>query len=134
MQKVCNLWTHDDNFSRDDIVFNSDKFPELPTGAGSLLQIVAIHADNAVRDFQAGPKSARHDVAKPKSDTFLRDNDVDGHPKRHRRDSNTITIDENGSTIPGGRDIDADKAYVFVPKPLPADLRSKYTNLQVSHA
>jgi hypothetical protein len=131
VQKVCILWTHDDNFSRDEIVFNSDKFPELPTGAGSLLQIVAIQEDHAVRNFQAGPKSAQHDLAQQKSDAASKDGYIHGHPRRHRRDSNTITLDENGSTIPGGRDIDADKAYVFVPKTLPPDLKSKYPNLQV---
>ncbi|KAF7579290.1 repeatmulti-domain protein [Pyrenophora tritici-repentis] len=131
VQKVCTLWTHDDNFSRDEIVFNGDKFPELPTGIGSLLQIVAIHTDNAIRNFHAGPKSA-HDVAFHKFDTWPSSSNIHSHSRRHRRDSITVTIDENGSTIPGGRDIDADKAYVFVPKVLPADLKSKYPNLQVS--
>jgi len=129
VQKVCTLWTHDDNFSRDEIVFNGDKFPELPTGTGSLLQIVAIHADNAVRNFHAGAKSA-HDVAQHKFDAGPTNSNIHGHPRRHRRDSITVTIDENGSTIPGGRDIDANKAYVFVPKALPPDLKSKYPNLQ----
>ncbi|KAH7561385.1 hypothetical protein BM1_02489 [Bipolaris maydis] len=132
VQKVCTLWTHDDNFSRDEIVFNSEKFPEVPTGAGSLLQIVAIQEDNAIRNFHAGPKSAQHDSAQHKHDASSRDVHNQGHPRRHRRDSNTITLDENGSTIPGGRDVDADKAYVFVPKPLSPDLKSKYPNLQVS--
>lgn len=131
VQKVCTLWTHDDNFSRDEIVFNSEKFPEVPTGAGSLLQIVAIQEDNAIRNFHAGPKSAQHDSAQHKHDASSRDVHNQGHPRRHRRDSNTITLDENGSTIPGGRDVDADKAYVFVPKPLSPDLKSKYPNLQV---
>lgn len=131
VQKVCTLWTHDDNFSRDEIVFNSEKFPEVPTGAGSLLQIVAIQEDNAIRNFHAGPKSAQHDGAQHKHDTSSRDGHNHGYPRRHRRDSNTITLDENGSTIPGGRDVDADKAYVFVPKPLSPDLKSKYPNLQV---
>ncbi|USP75932.1 hypothetical protein yc1106_03206 [Curvularia clavata] len=132
VQKVCTLWTHDDNFSRDDIVFNSEKFPELPTGAGSLLQIVAIQEDNAVRNFNAGLKSAQHDVAQSDFEASYKDGNVHNHPRRHPRDTNTITLDENGSTVPGGRDIDADKAYVFVPKTLSPDLKSKYPNLQVS--
>jgi hypothetical protein len=133
VQKVCTLWTHDDNFSRDEIVFNGEKFPELPTSAGALLQIVAIHTDNAVRDFHTGPKSTSGDATQSKTDTLHKDANVDHHPKRHRRDSITITIDENGSTIPEGRQIDTDKAYVFVPKALPANLESKYPNLQVSY-
>ncbi|KAI4645685.1 hypothetical protein J4E93_005262 [Alternaria ventricosa] len=132
VQKVCTLWTHDDNFSRDEIIFNGEKFPELPTSAGALLQIVAIHADHTVRDFHTGSKSQSQDATHFKADALHKDSNLDNHPKRHRRDSITITIDENGSTIPGGREIDAEKAYVFVPKPLPADFKTKYLNLQVS--
>jgi hypothetical protein len=92
---------------------------------------VAIHTDNTVRDFHTGPKTTSQDAAQPKADTLRKDANIQKHPVRHRRDSITITIDENGSTIPGGREIDAEKAYVFVPKALPADLKTKYLNLQV---
>lgn len=124
VQRVCTLWTHDDNFSRDEIVFNGEKFPELPTTLGSLLQIVAINSNTAVRDFQSASKN--------KQDGGKKDIGTESQSKRSRRGSNTITIDENGSTIPGGRDIDTEKAYVFVSKTLPADLKSKHPNLQVS--
>lgn len=134
VQKVCTLWTHDDNFSRDEIVFNGERFPELPTSAGALLQIVAIHTDNAVKDFHTGSKSTSQDATQSKTDTLHKSSNVDNYPTRHRRDSTTITIDENGSTIPEGRQIDADKAYVFVPKALPVNLGSKYPTLQVSNA
>jgi hypothetical protein len=131
IQKVCVLWTHDDNFSREDIVFNGEKFPELPTDPGSLLQIVAIHTDDAVRDFHTGPKSAQLDV-QSKPESVAKHPSTDPHQKRTRRGSIAVTIDENGSTIPG-REFDTEKAYVFVPKPLPADLKSKYANLQVRY-
>jgi hypothetical protein len=130
VQKICILWTHDDNFSREDIVFNAEKFPELPTDPGSLLQIVVIQSDDTIRDFRTGPKSTQHDT-KPKVEDVGKSSGTDAHQKRNRRGSVTITIDENGSTIQGGRDIDAEKAYVFVPKALPADLKSKHSNLQV---
>jgi hypothetical protein len=132
VQKVCVLWTHDDNFSREDIVFNGEKFPELPTDPGSLLQIVAIHTDDAVRDFHTGPKSAQLDV-QSKPESVAKHPSSDAHQKRTRRGSIAVTIDENGSTIPGGQEFDTEKAYVFVPKALPADLKSKYANLQVRY-
>jgi hypothetical protein len=132
VQKVCTLWTHDDNFSREDIVFNHEKFPELPTDPGSLLQIVAIHTDDTVREFHTGPKNTQHDV-KTRVESVTKSSNVDDRQKRIHRGSITMTIDENGSTIPGGRDIDSEKAYVFVPRALPADLKSKYANLQVSY-
>jgi hypothetical protein len=134
VQKVCTLWTHDDNFSRDDIVFNGDKFPELPTVPGTLLQIVGIDSGTAVRDFQSTTNSAQPHVPQAKSGDIARDNGLSGVPKRTRRGSITITIDENGTTLPLGRDIDEAKAYVFSVTVLPADLKSKHANLQVSNA
>jgi hypothetical protein len=131
-QKVCILWTHDDNFSREDIVFNGDKFPELPTDPGSLLRIVAVHTNDAVRDFHTGPKSAQHDV-QSRLESVVKHSSTDAHQQRDRRGSISAAIDDNGSTVPGEREIDTEKAYVFVPKALPADLKSKYANLQVSY-
>jgi hypothetical protein len=131
VQKVCTLWTHDDNFSRDDIVFNAEKFPEIPTATGTLLQIVALDSNTAVRDFQSTTKGSQHDLHQTKEGVFARDTGADGLFKRSRRNSNTITVDENGSSFPGGRDIDAEKAYVFAAAALPADLKSKHANLQV---
>jgi hypothetical protein len=133
VQKICTLWTHDDNFSRDDIVFNADKFPELPTAPGTLLQIVGIDSATSVRDFQPPSKGAQPDVAYTRSVNIAQDHIAHRLPKRTRRGSATITIDENGARFPGGRDIDDDKAYVFAVTALPADLRSKYANLQVSY-
>jgi hypothetical protein len=132
VQKVCMLWTHDDNFSREDIVFNGEKFPELPTEPGSLLQIVAIHADEAVRDFHTGPKSAQNDM-QTHPESVAKHPSTDAYQKRTRRGSIAVTIDENGSAIPAGREFDTEKAYVFVSKALPADLKSKYANLQVRY-
>jgi hypothetical protein len=134
VQKVCTLWTHDDNFSRDDIVFNGEKFPEIPTAPGTLLQIVGIGSATAVRDFQTSAKSAHSDGPQARSENITSEPNTHPSPARTRRGSITITIDENGSTYPGGRDIDAKKAYVFAVTALPADLKSKYANLQVSCA
>jgi len=131
VQKVCTLWTHDDNFSRDDIVFNAEKFPEIPTATGTLLQIVALDSNTAIRDFQSTTKASQYDPHQAKEGVFPRDAGANGLLKRSRRNSNTITVDENGSSFPGGRDIDAEKAYVFAAAALPADLKSKHANLQV---
>lgn len=129
VQKLCTLWTHDDNFSRDDIVFNGDKFPEIPTPPGTLLQIVTIDTGTAVRDFQATAKNVQVEAAHIKHETVAPSSSGTG-----RRGSFTVTIDENGSKVPGGRAIDAEKAYVFAVTPLSADLKSKHANLQVGCA
>lgn len=133
VQKICTLWTHDENFSRDDIVFNSEKFPELPTTPGSLLQIVAINSGTAVRDFSSTTKVPPHDAAQASAGPVPKDT-ADTPSRKSRRGSLSKTVDENGSTVPGGRDIDTEKTYIFASKPLPHDLKSKHANLQISIA
>ena len=132
VQKICTLWTHDDNFSRDELVFNAEKFPELPTAPGSLLRIVAISPGVAARDFQPASKRSQHGAPQSSTGNAGREARSETHSKRNRRGSIVVTIDENGSTIPGGREIDTEKAYIFVSKALPSDLKSKHPNLQVS--
>jgi hypothetical protein len=132
VQKVCTLWTHDDNFSREDIVFNGDKFPELPTAPGSLLRIVAIGSSTSVRDLQATEKSIQTDARQATGRAPATKVGANDQPKKGRRGSITITIDENGSTIPGGRDLDVGKAYVFAVATLPADMKAKHLQVSIS--
>lgn len=120
-QRLCTLWTHDDNFSREEVVFNSEKFQELPTAPGTLLQIVAFNDDVSARD---------HNDTHGKGGTS-REFTSEHHLHRVRRGSMTAQADNTGSSLPGNGHLDADKAYVFMPKALPADLRTKHPNLQV---
>lgn len=133
VQKVCTLWTHDENFSRDDIVFNSDKFPELPTTPGTLLQIVALNTGTAVRDFSSSVKTSTQDSPQLRGETSSKDA-ADVQSRKSRRGSFSRTVDENGSAIPGGHDVDSERTYIFASMPLPQDLKAKHANLQVSVA
>lgn len=133
VQKICTLWTHDENFSRDDIVFNCDKFPELPTTPGTLLQIVAINTGTAVRDFSSSVKVPAHDAPQTKGETLSKDA-TDAQSRKSRRGSFSRTIDETGSVVPGGHDVDTEKTYIFASMPLPQDLKAKHANLQISIA
>jgi DEP domain-containing protein 5 len=132
VQKVCTLWTHDENFSKDDVVLNGEKFSELPATSGSLIQILALRHVTAVRDFQTAAKAALKEGSHMKGDSTTTDASADTNSKRSRRGSVKITYDENGLIIEEGRDVDPEKSYVFVAKPMAADLKSKYPNLQVS--
>lgn len=132
VQKTCTLWTHDENFSKDDVVFNSDKFPELPSTPGTLLQIVAVNTGTAVRDFSS-VKVPAHDIPQTVGETLSKDV-ADVQSRKGRRGSFSRTIDENGSGIPGGYDLDSDRTYVFASTSLPQDLKAKHANLQISIA
>lgn len=134
LQKVCTLWTHDDNFSKDDVVFNSDRFPELPATPGSLIQVIALKYGTATRDFQStSSRAVVKDGSQVKPDD-TKDAATDSHSRRSRRGSIKVTLDENGSIIQEDREVDMEKSYIFVAKPFPADLKSKHSNLQVSIA
>src|SRR3954471_5761443 len=50
VERRCNLWVHEEAFSKDEVVLNLDLFPEVK--AGELMAIVALKTDTGVRDFQ----------------------------------------------------------------------------------
>lgn len=133
VQKICTLWTHDDNFSRDDVVFNSDKFSELPATPGSLIQVIALKYSTSTRDFQPAPRNLGNDSIQAKVDES-KDAATDSLSRRSRRGSIKLTLDESGSVVQEDREVDAEKSYIFISKPFPADLKSKHSNLQVSIA
>lgn len=123
--RLCTLWTHDDNFSKEELVFNAEKFPELPTAPGTLLQIVALRDNISARDHNNEAYVKRGN---------LKDAFSESHSNRPRRGSIPALADENGSTVPGSANLDADKAYVFMTKALPPDMKTKHPNLQVGYA
>ncbi|KAF1993214.1 hypothetical protein P154DRAFT_503876 [Amniculicola lignicola CBS 123094] len=132
VQKICTLWTHDENFSKDDVVFNVDKFPELSVTVGSLIQVIALKQAPSIRDFQISTKTNTKDANPGQTESETDDASHSHHQRRSRRGSVVMTLDENGSVLQNGRDVDIDKSYVFVAKPLSPDLKSKQPNLQIS--
>lgn len=134
VQKVCTLWTHDDNFSKEDVVFNGDKFLELPATTGCLIQVIALKFGTAVRDFQSSSKAPVKEAGQTKPDDSSQHTVRSPHTRRSRRGSLRVTLDENGTVIQDGREVDLEKSYTFVAKPFPADLKSKQSNLQLSIA
>ena len=133
VQKICTLWTHDENFSRDEVVFNIDKFVELPIASGSLARILALKQTTAVRDFQTTLKTCSVDSRQSKVDETQRDPVPEPQPKKARRHSVTIPLNENGVAVQGSRDVDPQKSYIFVTKPMSPEQKAKYPNLQVRH-
>ncbi|KAF2658715.1 hypothetical protein K491DRAFT_689784 [Lophiostoma macrostomum CBS 122681] len=134
VQKVCTLWTHVDSFSTDDVVFNDEKFTELPAKPGSLVQVIGLKHATAVRDFQTAPSHGGKAVESARGDDSSRGHFVDTHSRHSRRESTKVTLDEHGSVIQDGRELDPERSYIFVAKPLSAEMKSKHPNLQVSIA
>ncbi|KAF4546108.1 Vacuolar membrane-associated protein iml1 [Lasiodiplodia theobromae] len=134
VQKVCTLWTHDDSLSREDVLFNIDRFSELAISPGSLVKIVALNQNTSVRDFQELARTPSQDGSRRiKLDTARRAPSTSGFSSRKPHSGSfTLTLDENGHRIQGGRDVDPAKTYVFQAKAMGPDLKTKYPNLQVS--
>jgi hypothetical protein len=128
---VCTLWTHDENFSKEIVVFNEEKFPEIPLSPNTLIKILALKTAPAVRDFQVPGKNDASDSGAGRGGDSVHDGHPEARSKRSRRGFVVTTIDENGAVIPGGRDVDPERSYVFVAKPMSSDLRSKHPTLQV---
>lgn len=133
VQKVCTLWTHETQFSREDVVINLDRFPELSITPGTLVKIVALSQNTAVRDFQEVPRSSSQDGGRRiKLETTRHASSTGFGSQKNRHGTFMVTLDENGHRVQGGRDVDAQKTYVFIAKPMSQDLKAKYPNLQVS--
>ncbi|KAK7712150.1 vacuolar membrane-associated protein iml1 [Botryosphaeria dothidea] len=134
VQKICTLWTHDDSLSREDVLFNIDRFPELAISPGSLVKIVALSQNTVVRDFQELARTPSQDGSRRiKLDTSRKASSPSGFTSRkHQTGSFTLTLDENGHRVHGGREVDPQKTYVFLAKAMGPDLKTKYPNLQVS--
>ncbi|KAF2428924.1 hypothetical protein EJ08DRAFT_650710 [Tothia fuscella] len=129
IQKVCTLWTHQPDFSTDDVVFNADRFAELNLQPGSLAQIIPIISGTSARDFvQENPK--RDHPTKSKRDISHHN----GKLLRITRgtQSSAITFDENGSYINAGKDTDESRSYCFVARDASAEMKQKNPNLQIS--
>lgn len=128
IQKVCTVWTHDADFSTEDVVFNFDRFAELKLSPKSLAQIIPIPQGSTVKDFVRSGKRE-----KEKTPACLTSSSKK-HSLKSRSQMDTVvsTFDENGLPLTGVIETDEDRAYVFVAKDATPAMKQKYPTLQVS--
>lgn len=115
-ERRCNLWVHDEVYSKDEVVLNLDLFPDVK--AGDLLAIVALKTDSGVRDFQDQSNASRKDLT-----TLLRST------SRERSSSNP-----RSPVLDAKHDVDAGKRYLFIAKDMPKELKAKHAGLEISVA
>ncbi|TGO15044.1 hypothetical protein BTUL_0045g00540 [Botrytis tulipae] len=119
VERRCNLWTHDEMFSKDEVVLNLDLFPDVK--AGELMAIVALKTDSAFRDFQ--DKSA------------LNRTDVDSGTASGQFGSYIWSQSGHDHRGKGSKhDMGFGKRYLFLAKDMPNDLKLKQSALEVSLA
>ncbi|EQL31520.1 hypothetical protein BDFG_06201 [Blastomyces dermatitidis ATCC 26199] len=112
--RPCSLWVHDDNFSREDVLFNVGAFSDLGLKAGDLVEL-------------SSPRLSQGDH----------------HASSNRLDPSGRTLRDSGDSDPGSdaaakRAADhkphspANRWYLFLVKPLSADIKARHPNLQIS--
>ncbi|KAF2750529.1 hypothetical protein M011DRAFT_418572 [Sporormia fimetaria CBS 119925] len=132
VQKICTLFTHEEKVSSEPVLINLDKFADLSLTPGCLIQIVALANGPRVRDFQTTANSQHNDASSSNYDSLSKDGLAQFNTRRSRRGSVVTTIDDNGKVVEEQRDVDPTKSYIFLAKPLPAEVKAKEPQFQIS--
>jgi hypothetical protein len=120
IEKRCNLWTHEESFSKHEVVLNLDLFPGV--NPGDLMAIVPLKADMGARDHQEKTQGLKKD-----SDSFP------PSMQRDRSHSNPNSFSQ-GSVADSRQDIDIENRYLFIAKDMSREIKEKPQGLEVSVA
>ncbi|KIV99216.1 uncharacterized protein PV09_09080 [Verruconis gallopava] len=106
-QKLCTLRTHEPSYSQEDVLFNTDRFPSSMR-EGDLAQVIPIKAGVSSRDF------------------FKSEGVDEGYASR-------VLIDDEGVALgPSTLVTENSRAYTFVVRNAPQEIKDKDPNLRVS--
>lgn len=107
----CSIWVHDESFSRDEVLFNVGAFSDLGVKTGDLIEV------SATRNNQGEPTAA------PKFDSASNNawdgSDIDAPKATHQGSDDKLNFKSQGG-------------YLFLAKPLSAEIKSRQPNLQIS--
>jgi hypothetical protein len=115
IERRCNIWVHDDNFSKDEVVLNMDLFPEVEYK--QLMAIVALKTDSQDKaqtsktnvEFSAPTTQSNRGHTNPRSPVYV-----------------------NGSDV--NHDVDQGKQYLFIAKDMQKEMKLKHPSLEISVA
>lgn len=119
VERRCNLWTHDEAFSKEEVILNLDLFPDVK--AGELMAIVALKTDSGLRDFQDKSTLNKQDIdsatASGQFGKYIWNQSGHGHRGKSSR-----------------FDVGFGKRYLFLAKDMPKEFKLKQSALEVSLA
>ncbi|KAL2352648.1 vacuolar membrane-associated protein-like protein IML1 [Cryomyces antarcticus] len=132
VQKVCTLWVHEDNFSKEDAVFNVGYFPDGIT-IGSLVQVVAVKEPTAVHDLQPATGKPHEDGSSgvKKEGSAFSSAPGDSIQKKHDSSAPDV-LGESGTPLESVRTFDPQNCYVFVVQDMSSEMKAKHPGLQIS--
>jgi DEP domain-containing protein 5 len=120
VERRCNIWVHDENFSKDEVVLNLDLFPDVKPG--ELMAIVALKTDSGVRDF----------VDKAQTSKTNGEDIAPIVPAEQGHSNPKSPVQVNGTEV--NHDVDLGKRYLFIAKDMSKEMKSKQPNLEISVA
>ena len=116
----CNIWVHDESFSKEEVVLNLDLFPDVKPG--ELMAIVALKTDSGIRDFQDKAQASKtngESIA-----PIIESDRGSSNPKS--------PLQVNGSDV--NHDVDNGKRYLFVATDMPREMKIRQPSLEISVA
>ena len=127
-ERLCSLWVHDDNFSKDDVLLNLGLFPRGTVKVGDLMQVVALDSESAGKDFE----HRRHGGQDVKASY----RDGEGAQKiiygKEQATHSTVTPAKDEHASSNGKDLNPSTRYVFIVKEMGPELISRNPSLQIS--
>jgi hypothetical protein len=122
VERLCTLWCHDSDFSKDEVVLNTNLFPPGTVKPGDLAEICVLRTRPVSGDFKdSSQNSTPASNARGKSDQV-------GTPPRKHSGTNGQGAEDGEVLDDASQDIDPEKCYVFVVK----EQEAKQANLQIS--
>lgn len=118
-ERRVEIWVHDEQFSKEDVVLNLDVFPRDRVKAGDLMAIIGLRSDVAK---QQGVDIAAKKIAESLS----------GSLQPHAAISDRKSSED--SSVDSRRDLDLDRRYLFAVKDMTPEMKTKYPNLEISVA
>lgn len=114
------MWTHEESFSKHEVVLNLDLFPGV--AQGDLMALVPLKADLGTREHQEKTQGTKKDT-----------DNLSTAMQRDRSHSNPQSLSQ-GSGTESKPAIDIEKRYLFIAKERCRDMKEKPQGLEVSVA
>lgn len=127
-ERLCSLWIHDDNFSKDEVLLNLTLFPPGTVKAGHLVQVVPQRPATVSKDFEH-----RHDGGQDVKASRRGGEDAENsHGKEPSTHLSMEASAEKEGVFFDGKGSDASTRYVFKVKEMGSELLSRNPTLQIS--
>ena len=111
--KVCNLWIHDEGFSKEEVLFNADIFGESAVESEHVIEIGFLRASIEAQDF-----ASKHDTTASTASMVDQVSQYNNGLDENASAAESLESDENAK-------------FRFIATPMPQELRLQHPSLQI---